>query len=161
LGVLLESHDWRFATRRVSQPTVSDAELYGWKSAVSLPANCLRVVDVREVEDERHIYRIPSARFVTEMQGDSLIVYSDCVNPIVRYVMSNPSVGIFPPLFVDALAWHLAASLAGRVIKSTQGAALVQHLVQNYQAALHEAAKQDAKGTELPIHFVPDWIKVR
>ena len=89
------------------------------------------------------------------------MLYTDCELPIVRYITATPNPGSFTSLFIDALAWRLASDLAGRIIKSKEGITVVNACMRNYQIALGEATRKDAKEKNQPAEHIPDWIKAR
>lgn len=161
VAAVLSEHNWRFATRRTPLAKLSSVETYGWKAAYSLPSNFLRLIDIRSLVDQRHRYRVSSEDYEVEVDGSQPRLYTDCENPVCRYVISNPAVSSFSALFVDALAWHIAMSLAGRVIKGKEGAQMVSVCSQQYRLTLDKAAKADAAEKDLPIDFEASWIKVR
>lgn len=161
LATMLAAHDWRFATRRVRLTELSGVDTHGWKAVYGAPSDSLRIIDIRSAEDTRHNIRMPSAHYEIETDGKNARIYTDCVAPVCRYIVSSPKVGSFPPLFVDALAWHLAMSLSGRVIKGRDGVQITNACLQQYQNMLAQAAAKDAGEKDLPIDFTPEWIKVR
>lgn len=160
VGILLEAHDWRFATRRAALTEIQTKELHGWRGLFALPSDCQRVISVRPSA----IRRAPwpqNPLFVVERFDGSPALYTDCPTPVVQYIMAEPGVGSFPPLFVDALAWHLAQALAGALIKGKEGIQVTAAITTKYEKALAEAMKKDAGQHYEPICHVAPWIAVR
>ena len=157
VGILLEAHDWRFATRRAALAEIQTKELHGWRGLFALPSDCQRVISVRPST----VQRPQNPPFAVERFDGSPALFTDCPTPVIQYIMAEPGVGSFPPLFVDALAWHLAQALAGSLIKGKEGLQITAALTAKYREALGEAMKKDAGQHFEPICHVAPWIVVR
>lgn len=136
---------WKFATRRAALAPLANITRTGWSYVYAWPADCLT---------PRFIWpglRNPSAEnrvpFDTEndaQRGNLLL--SDAVTPELFYTFKHTSVGQWPPEFVDALAWRLAADLArGLVVKPALGDAMDKRAEFSIQRA---AALELRKGQE-------------
>lgn len=160
VGILLEAHDWRFATRRAALAEIQTKDLHGWRGMYALPSDCQRVISVRPDRVQRAPWP-QNPPFVVERYDGSPVLYTDVSLPVIQYIMAEPGVGSFPPLFVDALAWHLAQALAGSLIKGKEGLQITAALNSKYREALAEAMKKDAGQHYEPVKHVAPWIAVR
>jgi hypothetical protein len=133
---LLIGEDWGFASRRVQQlPMVTELEhvLWDYKFGYELPADCLRV-------------RETSLDVQTHGDGDrwaiegKLLVADD--SPVaIRYTARIPE-GYWPPSFVTAVTYELAARLAYPI---TQKPALAQQQAQLAELKLRSARAKDGQ----------------
>ena len=94
-------------------------EEHGWRGLFALPSDCQRVISVRPSTVQRAPWP-QNPPFAVERFDGSPALFTDCPTPVIQYIMAEPGVGSFPPLFVDALAWHLAQALAGSLIKGKE-----------------------------------------
>lgn len=113
--LLLESYPWRFAAKTTSMAQVSNDKPALWGYAYSRPVDCLKV---------RFVLRDPSvescvvkANGVTTFVGEQYYleassIYCDISPAFLHYTAKVTDPTKFTPLFVDALAWHLAVRLA-------------------------------------------------
>lgn len=136
---LLERHAWNFATQTVKPAVLRDKPV-GWKAAYALPHDCLRVLTVLP-EDQ---YDAGLANSITaplpdevfeqpwtvEMMGRNRVVLTNVHKPVLKYIRRVTEPGLFTPLFTDVLAWHLAASLAGPVIRGETGLTISNKLLE-------------------------------
>lgn len=106
---LLRRYRWQFALRRqILSPLATDPP-FGFKKQFQLPADALAVVAVGTDDDtgRRNMgglsgeYRVEDGRILC----DNDAVY-------VVYIKDETDASKFDPLFVDALAWLVAADLA-------------------------------------------------
>lgn len=165
---MLEVHDWSFATRREFLPRLDDEDGSGWRGVYQLPADALRVIRVKPYGTENPIVRDgiqypffemnpTDARF--EVIGRKL--YTNADNPIVYYVTSEVSEGLFTPSFVTAFAYCLAQQMAGAKVKGEEGQKLSQLLNKQFVYALSIAKSRDANQQMKRFEFIPKWLAVR
>lgn len=151
---LLEMHPWGFATRRVVlAPLVTDT--WNYQHAYASPADVITLLSVLPAtapnDDQSTIF---------ETMADGVIL-TDEENATLRYVARITDTTKFPPLFVDALGWLLAAYLAGPVIKGDTGAQMGRAMMQSFMAALSAARASDSNQRHTrPTHTVP-WLAGR
>jgi hypothetical protein len=134
---------WTFATQRAVLAETTE-ERDGWTYAYAMPSDCLApryvYAGIRNPAPEVRI------RFASELNdaGDGFLILgdfeaADC--PLI-YTARIENVTLFPPVFVDALAWRLASDLAlGLTVKPQVGLAMRQ----GYQAALNRAMASDLR----------------
>ena len=163
LNLLLELHEWRFATRQESLTAYAESDREGWEYRYALPAECLRVVgvwfpDVRELApDEVKSF----ADFEVELSSDGMMcLYTNIGDAVCRYVQ-RVDTRFFPASFVTALSWKLAAMLAGPLLRGSEGMKMVQSCEQMLMLSLEQAKAMDAKQQKRYEEAIPPWIRVR
>ena len=129
---LLRAHAWNFATRYATLSKQGTPE-HGYTQAYQVPADCLRVLDVRPGEDARS----PQARF--SVTGARLYCNISPCN--ARYVAHVLDPAAWPADFADAVATRLAAEIAPL---SAQSFGLGASLLQLAQLAFQQAQASDA-----------------
>lgn len=145
--ILIGSHPWNFATKRVSLPLAANKPAYGWDNAYHFPADLIRVLDVGEHPTEE--------AFTVENRQ----ILCNIPPPLpVRYIFRVPTSAAFPPRFVDAFAFRLAAELAYYLASN---ASLAEQMIQQADASLARARLHDAQeGTpEQPAEG--SWLRSR
>lgn len=155
---LLERHAWNFATTR-SRGQLSSEKPIGWEYMYQVPARCARVLSVyAEVPGQM----IEDEPWVLEMQGDYRVILTNIENAIIKYVQYTSNVDLFSPGFVDALAWHLAASLAGPIVKGDTGMTVAVKLLQTANFFEQKAILMDARQRRTlkyePVNFIDKGI---
>lgn len=137
---LLERHAWNFATARVRVPEIA-GEVIGLGKRYAVPSDCVRVLSVFPAEGSEEDGL--DARWVIENAGDENIIQTEIVKPILKYVRRVRNTDIFSAGFTDALSWHLAATLAGPIIKGEQGHTIAVKLLQQANASERQAITAD------------------
>lgn len=166
----VQSHDWSFARRRVTLallPTVPPGWLFGY----ALPSDCLVF---RGIFNGVAWNRAPFVPYETGADVDyenrpTRAVYTNLAGAAGLY--ARQAVGVYtartdeplnwPPLFVDLVAWTLAASAAFDITGNANlGPAIQKMLPTHMQTAIAADMKQDRPA--LPTtESVPDWITTR
>lgn len=123
--------------------------LWDWTAQVSLPLDCLRVL---EVEDDDAAEWAVEAGYVLCL--DELAE----VPTDIRYIARVANVSTYDSLFVDAFAARIAAELA---MPLTQDDALYKAQIALYEAKLSEARAKDALEQTPPDFDEDPWIVVR
>lgn len=147
-------HNWSFNTKRATLPQlVNSAEEYAY--CFALPSDFLSIIQVRssgQVIDS----------FSLEVTGDNTqCLLTDADSVVLKYAASITDPGIFPPLFVDALSLHLAARLAGPILKGDVGVAAATKLEQLFDKRLMEAINSDLDNFRDALDYVPEGIAAR
>lgn len=147
--MMLQAHAWNFATRRIQLAQLGEAP-YGWTYAYARPFGALDIFDIQFPETKD--YQQQSYPFVCESndEGDE-VIYTDVENAVARYTVQVTDTNKFPPLFVLALSWQVAAMLAGPILKGDTGAAEAKRCAQMAQAYLNEAKAADARQRHVPL----------
>lgn len=177
LDEVLQEHTWSFATRRIALANLSFAYPM-WQYAYAQPDDCLKFFAVLppEANDDYSIglplpARVPFGdtvypvvayvpqAFETETDEDgNVIILTNQIQAVGRYVVRITDTTKFSPIFVQALSRLLASYLAGPIIKGAEGRAESAGQFQAYQAALARARSADAIQRQVrPQHAVP-WM---
>lgn len=159
LDSMLESHTWKFATRRARLALLSNADTWEWAYAYAIPNNMIRAIAVipphADSEAKSEPYRIEAG------ENDSMILFTDVENATLRYTVRVNNPTVFSPLATDALGWLLASHLAGPMLKGDAGAAESKRCLQAYASILGAAKVSDANQQKIEPEHTPDWIKDR
>lgn len=154
---LLEMHPWGFAMMRKALPLMAEKSADGL-FCYGLPPDCLRVVSVLS----GRAYGETSLRYFREMLPDGQqVLYADVPDALLRYVSIVRDTSRFPPLFVAALSWHLAAMLAGVVMKGDVGAQFAALCESQKQRLLQEARNSDGLQFKQKAQHTAPWMKGR
>lgn len=136
----LAACDWRFAAKRAALAALEGPELLGWHRVFALPTDCLAVRSIDPLsgsasaapysipnvplpgvyasqlygagygrEEQTAAQRIPYA--VEALDDGTTVLACDLESPTLRYT-ARVGPAVFPPLFIQALVWHLAGELA-------------------------------------------------
>lgn len=155
---LLESHAWKFCTRRVTLAAV-DVTLYQWQYAYVEPADTLRVLKVLTSADSTtantHFFETE-----TDDAGRALIRTDvEQAQAVVTFRVTDTT--RWSPLFVEALAYLLASHLAGPIIKGEEGRAESRRLLQEARAFRVQAVESDANQRAIDIPHIPAHLAAR
>jgi hypothetical protein len=106
-----------------------------------------------------------SKDFVIETDDtETSILFTDVDDATLVYIFKVTQTGRFSPLFVSALSWLLASSLAGPIMKGKTGIQLRDDAYDKYLKVLGVAAAaslnqmQDSAGYA---EHVPEWMSDR
>lgn len=154
---LLEMHPWGFAMRRKALPLMAEQSADGL-FCYGLPPDCLRVVSVLSGRADG----AASLRYFRETLPDGQpVLYADAPDAVLRYVSNVRDTHRFPPLFVAALSWHLAAMLAGVVMKGDVGAQFAALCEAQKQRLLQEAKNADGLQCKQGMRHTAPWMRGR
>lgn len=164
-GMLIEAHDWSWATRRISlTPLV--ATVSPWAYAYGKPNLMIKAIAVLG-PDAGDDYTIPSASYApqpfvieTLPTGEEAILTNQ-ENAVLRYIVSVTDTAKFPPLAVMALSWLVASMLAGPIIKGEKGAAEAKRCLAVYKEVLGMAVNSDSNQRSTPVTHIVPWINRR
>lgn len=155
---LLESHPWKFATRREPLAQLAQ-ESWNWGFAYAAPARALRLLAVLPTnassDAETQDYETE-----TDDAGTALIL-TNLENANIRYIARVHDTTKYSPMFTDALGWLLASHLAGPIIKGDAGAAMARSCYQSYQLVYSAAVVSDANQHQVTPTHTPDWMAAR
>lgn len=151
--VLLRSHDWNFARRRVILAEQGSAPA-GWSFRYAFPTDCVRLLRIASALPHRD-----SVRF--EVAGDSTSRFVLCDEPAAEavYTARVDDPNLYDAGFASALVDQLAAHIAYPITQKTE---IAVRLAQMARAALADAMAADvneAVGAEGD--RIPDWIAAR
>lgn len=123
----LESASWTFATRRYILSPMADSPVYGYSSKFLIPSVVLRVIECRDNDIRPDgVSNLDWRREEDFIVSDSGIIYTKC---IIRITDTSK----FSPLFAQALAARIAATLAPTITEEARGYAdRMWNLYENY-----------------------------
>jgi len=173
---LLEMHAWGFATRRAS-PAPLTVSPSSWAYAYAVPSgavNLLAVLPPDATDDMTssiplayNTYGVAQGAvntytpqpFVIETDDDGTeVVYTNQADAVLRYTVRVTDTTRFSPLFVNALAWFLAADLAGPILKGDAGRKTALNCTQMGEALLSKAVVSDANDRHQVIETSTPWM---
>lgn len=144
---LLGQHPWRFARERTTLAPLAAAPEFGYTYQFQLPADYINIIGINgDVE--------ATADYVVE--GRKLLYGDDTLELI--YVSKVTDVGLFPQLFIDALAYGLAAQICYPL---TQNRTQAQELRQMYFMAARDAIAADMQQSPQKLVHASGWLDSR
>lgn len=156
---LLELAKPTFAMRRATLALL-DETVDAWSYTYARPADALVILSVT-APGQADTSTTPEP-FACEADADgALVIYTNVEQAQVRYLARVEDTTKFSALFTEALAWMLAAKLAGPVIKGDAGATMAARCEQTAMAILAKASASDANQGHLGLVPTPGWIGVR
>lgn len=147
----LAANPWTFAIKRASLPASTSTPAFGWAYAYPLPSDFLSLVQVGE--DFTFYESDTGALF--EVEGGAILTNES--SPLdVRYVYRVTNPGLYPALFVEALACRLAAEACEQI---TQNQSKREAAWSEYKQALRQARRTNA--IEQPPRLLPEtgWVR--
>ena len=147
---VLRAHPWNVAMRRVQLAPLTDDPPFEWTYQFQLPADCLRLLPVTEdgAEDGRPVpYNLEGRRILADVQ------------PLkIRYVTRLTDPGAFDPLLTQAIAAHLAMTIAGAI---TGKRTVAQAAAEMYRVKLIEARRVDGLEGGIAQPRADRWLEAR
>lgn len=132
----LERFEWPFASRIVGLAAVSGATRTEWAYVYGAPAD---MVAARRIWNGSRVDlvegRIPFAVLPNDA-GDGVVICTDESNASLVYTARMATVKLYPPAFVDALAWALAKEFTLALPGKAQ---LMAAMEQRFEVALAAA----------------------
>lgn len=145
----LEAHPWNFAIERAELAADASAPDWGRANAFTLPTDFLRLLpDYPEDNFLDQDYQIEGRKILTDADAPLYI----------RYVARVEDTGLYPALFVEALATKLAFELCETL---TQSNTKKEALRADYEAAIAKAKRTNAIQNVAQVSPDSDWITRR
>lgn len=174
--LMLEMHNWSFATKRAQLAQLSQTPVGDWRYAYAVPSDRIRIISLLplvELDYDNQGYQSQAIydrdRLQHRRSDDSFgsidfieengILYTNEPNAMVRYVWRVTDSTKFTPAFVDALSWLLASYLAGPIKKADPK--FITGMRQMAMQAGMSAAKHDANAVQVTVSPQPSWIRDR
>jgi hypothetical protein len=130
LRILLERHDWAFTNRRAALAELADNDRAAeWAHAYILPAGCATPLRLVTADGA-------SSDFIVENRT----LYTQLGYAVLEYAAGDVTDGEMPGLFIDALAYALAARLAVPIRDSRE---MKGQLLQQAEIAFQRAVAED------------------
>ena len=163
LNLLLEAHPWNFASKRV-KPALLAQQSSVWRYSYALPQDALSVIALLPqgaTDDyEAHGVRVP-VEYQLEQVGGATVILTDLPDAELRYLSRAIDPERYPAAFVEALAWKLAALLAGPLLKGDAGMKMGQSCEEMAAHYLMLARGQDSNRRLTRVGHIPEWIHAR
>lgn len=100
----LAAEPWSFASTRVELPASSTAPAFGWARSFPLPSDFLRLIEV----GQDYVFYDTEDGPLFQVEGGAIL--TDQASPLqIRYIKRVTNSGLFPALFIEAMACRLAA----------------------------------------------------
>jgi hypothetical protein len=115
---LLASHDWTFARRRSSLADLGNPPRL-WAYRYQLPSDCIRDRRITPASTGQAV-RYEVASDVDDQGGEIQVLYTNVAAPELVYTARITNTELYPPIFVEALAWSLAAAAADTITADTR-----------------------------------------
>lgn len=112
--MLLQAYPWRWAGKTQSLAEIANTKPGAWGYAYQRPTDCLKLRYVRPEysEDDVDLEGVKTDSFGVMHELEGQTIYTDISPAFLRYTFRVTDPTKFPPLFVEALAWHLSVRLA-------------------------------------------------
>lgn len=161
---LLQMHPWSFATRRKTLSPITNDNLQ-WAYCYALPADHLKplIVIHKEIADEHIDNGLHAPQdFVIELNtSGNKVLYTNQEDAALRYIAEETDTTKYSPLFVSALSWFLASSLAGPVIKGDAGRKESKACQESAFFWFNRAKEADCDTQKVTLQHTPSWIRGR
>lgn len=145
-NAVLRSHPWNFAETYVTLAQLTEEPPFEYSYYYQLPQDCIRAL---RLVDTSCPWRVVSQRRIATDASPAQLVYTAEVSEVER----------FDPLFVQAVIYHLAASMA---IILPNKANLHQQLMGLYEQIIRQAKTSDGQeGTPIAVQYSNAWRKFR
>lgn len=150
LDMVLEAHEWGFATRRVYLALLPEQkpENPAYVLRYAMPVDCVKPVSL---EGYAGVNRTPAYL----IEGNAILTNKK--NAELVYIARVDEPRAWPPSFADALAWAMAGELASARINDSQKQ---NWCYQNYEIALAKAAARD-RAKQNPHRKRSTWLVAR
>lgn len=158
VGTLLEAHPWNFATRTAPLALLTETRP-GWAHCYAPPSDCARVWRVSG--DEGMGCAEPFEIQAGVSGTPPSVICTNTATGFVRYTKTNLVPQTMPAQLRLAASYHLAALLAGALIKGDTGAKAGQAMLQLGRAHAQMAAAYDANQQQDAGPYVPSSIRAR
>lgn len=136
---VLSEAPWRFCTRRRTLADVGTPP-DGWAYRYRYPNDCLfarKIVDPAN-RSPASDQRIPFSIY-EDVDSAALAIVTDEANAVLEYTFKVTNTMLYSPLFDSALAWALAAEIAGPLKADVK---YIQNAEQHYQYQIAQAIAQ-------------------
>lgn len=163
LRIVLEAHEWGFATKRVKPAQLAQRNS-AWAYHYALPHDALRVFAVlppNAPDDYEVNGQAVTADYQTEHEDGQIHILTDQREAVVRYLANIDDPALFPATFVAALSWQLASMLAGPVLKGEAGKNEAKSCERVYANYLGLAISHDSKQRKVRPRQQTPWIQGR
>lgn len=142
---LLRSHPWNFAIKR-AQLTVSTTPVFYYTHSFTIPADCLRILNIIELDDTTEWRK----------EGNQILCFEPGLS--LTYISQVTNTTLHDAIFDEVLALKLAHDICYALTQSTT---LKQLLAEEYKAALKDARTFDAQESSVRTVWSRDFFNSR
>lgn len=144
--MLLRSHPWNFAKKRVSLAVSATVPEYYWEYQFPLPSDLLKLLDNDLNDNDEWV-----------LEGGNFLCHVNVLNILYIFRQTDPTQ--FDPSFQEALEWKLATDLAYSLVQSVS---LAENCYKAYLDALKLARSMNAqeRGSVQQV-IADDWSTAR
>lgn len=156
---VLQAYPWRFAGKTAALAEITNTKDKRWLYAYKRPVDCLKIL---RVNDEAMADYLPYADGAVagghpyDVEGTTL--FCDLSPAYLAYTERLEDPTKYPPLFVEALSWHLAVRLAMPLTRDPKVRAEAYQLAMRMQ---NEAAVNDANEVRETSDHAAEMIEAR
>jgi hypothetical protein len=146
--MLLQGYPYRFARKTLALAEIANDKAGKWRYAYKRPIDCLKVLWLRpEYSDENPCVQTEQEEIANpyEIEGDT--IYCNLSPAFLRGVFRVVDPSKYPPLFVEALSWHLAVRLAMPLTRDPKVRADAFQLAVKMQGAAEMADANEQRET--------------
>ncbi len=161
---LLSRHRWSFATRTVATTPVTNGATARWSYCYEIPSDYLALQSLLPPGvTDAEAGPTPAHSSVELDAGGVQRIYTDVEVALLVYTSTVTNPNLFSTLFIEALAWDLAAVFASALIKVQDGVNMQKHCLQMREMTLMGARATDADQRSIPSPFsiTPTSISAR
>lgn len=175
LDEVLAARNWQWATAAEAAAPSADPPAIGWTYRYAVPNDCVTVIAVTDESGLRTARRLSmfcdadylrnnmgrvAFDFELSMGEDETTINSDVPGAYIVYVRRITDTGRFPPTFVNALAWRLAAEAAPPMI-GDKGLRAQSNMLNGYDMALAQAGEHDKSQSQDTQQEMPAAVAAR
>lgn len=178
LSAMLDENQWSFTIKSVMLAQITNPNSL-WPYCYACPSDLLGIIAIYDSSVTGDVNFKPGvntdysnlltyALHGNEMnfsleQGENggFVIYTDQQYALLKYTSITTDASLFPPLFVDALAWRLVSYLAGVIVKGDVGVSAANNAMRAYNQALSKAMVSDAQNRKNFLSPVPSSVTAR
>lgn len=155
--LVLQEYPWRFAGRTQSLAQIANDKRGAWRYAYSRPGDCLKVRWLRpQYSDLEPMTQADEIAVPYDIEENT--IYCNETPAFLRYTFKLTDPTKFPPLFVEALSWHLAVRLAMPLTRDEKVRADAYQLARQTSGAAQTADANEVRETS---DHESDLVKAR
>lgn len=158
LAAELRCNNWNFAIERVVLAADATAPAYGYDTRYSLPADCLRVIEIDGLSGTNETIGSIGRKEADYTIEQGYILCNETGSLNVRYVKKQTDTSKFDSLFIEGLVCRLAFEVCEAIINN---ASKKKYYEQEYKGFISDARRVDAIETPPEALYEDDWLLAR
>lgn len=163
---MLEPGNWNFTLARALLAEGGNTSTL-WTYAYVLPSDCLRALRVLRAGSGLTVFNQDTAAYSSDdndsapfqIEGDTLFTHEP--EAVLVYIRDVIDTAAFPPSFVSAFSYMLAAYVAGPVLKGNEGVKVSDAMRQRAMTLASVSATAAANASSQQTEFIPSQLRVR